>query len=131
MDENLAKWQKELISFRGIKSVFLIEGNINDIYYMSNPVNNLANHPARNSSARSRPLFNGLNETLNMIFNPSKEKKDYDMLFCDPLVGFFDPLVKSSAQHEQSEMWSSSGDISKSLKKSVRIWKRAHLLETA
>ena len=26
------KWQKELESFKGIKSTFIIEGNINDIY---------------------------------------------------------------------------------------------------
>ena len=32
------KWQKEIESFKGIKSTFIIENNINDIYphYMEN-----------------------------------------------------------------------------------------------
>jgi hypothetical protein len=34
MDRNtvMPKWQRELISFKGIKSTFIIEGNISDEY---------------------------------------------------------------------------------------------------
>ena len=32
MTDKKPKWQKEIESFKGIKSTFIIEGNINDIY---------------------------------------------------------------------------------------------------
>ena len=32
MMDKRPKWQKELESFKGIKSTFIIEGNINDLY---------------------------------------------------------------------------------------------------
>ena len=32
LEKMIPKWQKELSSFRGIKSTFIVEGNINDIY---------------------------------------------------------------------------------------------------
>ena len=32
MIDKRPKWQKELESFKGIKSTFIIEGNINDLY---------------------------------------------------------------------------------------------------
>lgn len=38
----LPKWQQEISSFKGIKSTFIIEGNINDLYpYYMNQVENV------------------------------------------------------------------------------------------
>ena len=76
--DGISKWQRELMSFKGIKSTFIIEGNINDQYFMENPENGDVS-------------FDNLNETLNQIFNPS-EAEEYDLVFCDPLFGFSDPL---------------------------------------
>ena len=83
-DENLPKWQRELMSFKGIKSTFVVEGNINDLYLNLDPKSDESS-------------FDFLNETLNVIFNASSQSGNYNLLFCDPLFGFSDPLHKGVA----------------------------------
>ncbi|MCL2200659.1 MAG: hypothetical protein FWB75_01735 [Oscillospiraceae bacterium] len=79
MQSALSKWQREITSFRGIKSTFIIEGNINDLHVVENPQD-------------GEVSFENLNETIYRIFNPVGSDEVYDMLFCDPLFGFSDPL---------------------------------------
>ena len=74
----LPKWQQEISSFKGIKSTFIIEGNINDLYpyYMSQ-----ADSSAPNS-------FMDLSAILLRLFNENQGQTDYDFVYCDPASGF-------------------------------------------
>lgn len=75
------KWQKEIESFKGIKSTFIIEGNIHDVY----PV-----------FERDTVFFLPLNEALYRVFNPSDSSDGYDFLFCDPTTGLYDIMAQSN-----------------------------------
>lgn len=79
----IPKWHKELNSFKGIKSTFIIEGNISDIYPSFSQ-----------DTAISDPKveFCSLNRAIVNIFESSETKGYYRYLFCDPLSGFTDPL---------------------------------------
>lgn len=79
MSESISKWQREIMSFKGIKSTFILEGNINDEYLSVN-------------SQTNENSFDPLNETLNRILNENEDSADYDLIFCDPLFGFSDVL---------------------------------------
>ncbi|MBQ5328360.1 MAG: ATP-dependent Clp protease ATP-binding subunit [Oscillospiraceae bacterium] len=81
--EIVPKWQKEIESFRGIKSTFIIEGNIADIY---------PTFPENESGEKEKIDFCSLNRAIANIFNSGETKNYYDFLFCDPLFGFSDPL---------------------------------------
>ena len=81
--EIVPKWQKEIESFRGIKSTFIIEGNIADIY---------PTFPENESGEKEKIDFCSLNRAIVNIFNSGETKNYYDFLFCDPLFGFSDPL---------------------------------------
>lgn len=74
----LPKWQQEISSFKGIKSTFIIEGNINDLYpyYM----------PQADSSAPNS--FMDLSAILLRLFNENQGQTDYDFVYCDPASGF-------------------------------------------
>ena len=73
---SVPKWQQEISSFKGIKSTFIIEGNINDFYPLY--------------EGRETPLaFVDLNMTLLRLFNERKEDTDYEFLFCDPATGIY------------------------------------------
>lgn len=81
-ENNLPKWQKEIKSFKGIKSTFIIEGNINDIYSSFR----------LDDSNEERIDFCTLNRTLVNLFESDETKGFYNFLFCDPIIGFNDPL---------------------------------------
>ena len=73
---SVPKWQQEISSFKGIKSTFIIEGNINDFYPLYD--------------GGETPLaFVDLNMTLLRLFNERKEDTDYEFLFCDPATGIY------------------------------------------
>ena len=74
----LPKWQQEISSFKGIKSTFIIEGNINDLYpyYM---IQSDGSIPAS---------FVDLSAILLRLFNESQGQTDYDFVYCDPASGF-------------------------------------------
>lgn len=75
---SLPKWQQEISSFKGIKSTFIIEGNINDLYpYYMNQGENAA--PAS---------FMDLSAILLRLFNENQGQTDYDFVYCDPTSGF-------------------------------------------
>jgi len=74
------KWLQEINSFKGIKSTFILEGNINDFY----PI------PAGGDSDQYR--FTDMNRTLLFTFNSHIPDIDYDFMFCDPATGFYNPM---------------------------------------
>ena len=75
----LPKWQQEISSFKGIKSTFIIEGNINDLYpYYMNP-----------GESDVPSSFMELNAILLKMFNERQTETDYDFVFCDPASGFY------------------------------------------
>ena len=87
MTDRKPKWQKELESFKGIKSTFIIEGNINDLYpfYENGKIVN----------------YIELDWLLMKIFkdffeNENEEKIKYDFVFCNPVLGFYNRSIKDN-----------------------------------
>lgn len=81
------KWQKELESFKGIKSTFIIEGNINDLYpfYENGTIVNYIE------------LDWLLMKTFKDFFeNKNEEKIKYDFVFCNPVLGFYNRSIKDN-----------------------------------
>ncbi len=74
----IPKWQQEISSFKGIKSTFIIEGNINDFY----PI-------YENQEADKPQAFVDLNTTLFKLFNDIKGDNSFDFMFCDPATGVY------------------------------------------
>ncbi len=79
MKYSIPKWEQEIMAFKGIKSTFIIEGNINDFY------------PVYDSTDFSSPpkAFVDLNMTLFKLFNENDTQTGYDFLFCDPATGIY------------------------------------------
>ena len=74
------KWQQEISSFKGIKSTFIVEGNINDFY------------PIYEDTIVGEALpkaFVDLNMTLFKLFNENMAESSYDFMFCDPATGIY------------------------------------------
>ena len=72
------KWQREIENFKGIKSSFIIEGNINDNY----PIYD------KNDNSLNLSGFVNLDKTIIKLF----DREIYDFCFCNPAVGLYDPL---------------------------------------
>lgn len=77
----IPKWQKELMSFKGIKSTFIIEGNISDTY------------PSFQKEEKAEESYNlagfySLERIIRNIFNSEETKEFYDFQQYDPLFGF-------------------------------------------
>lgn len=80
-EQGVPRWQRELDCFRGIKKTFIVEGNINDNYPVFLP----------HESGYQMGGFRDLNNTLYKLLNPMTEPT-YDVLFCDPIHGFLNPI---------------------------------------
>ena len=76
---SIPKWQQEISSFKGIKSTFIIEGNINDFYPMYDLM----------SGDTTPKAFVDLNMTLFKLFNENMNESSYDFMFCDPATGIY------------------------------------------
>lgn len=83
-------WQREIENFVGIKSAFIIEGNVHDRYPFY-----ADEHPG------ATPLFLELEELLPRLFERGAARRRtpqdastpaYRFLFCDPLRGMTNPL---------------------------------------
>ena len=83
----MPKWQKELISFKGIKSTFIIEGNISDIYPSFQ----------KNENQYELSDFCPLNRIIATIFESTETAGFYNFQYCDPIFGFTDPLSFNQA----------------------------------
>ena len=80
MIDKKPKWQKEIESFKGIKSTFIIEGNINDIYPYYDEKNQLN--------------YYNLDSLLTKLFKIEEKVEDdkeleYNFVFCNPVLGFY------------------------------------------
>lgn len=91
----MPKWQREIDSFKGIKSTFIIEGNINDIYPKF----------VKKDTGYTINGFVDLNNILYMLFNEAS----YDLLFCDPINGFYNPVISTGLKDLMEEF--SAGKI--------------------
>jgi len=79
----MPKWQNELNSFKGIKSTFIIEGNISDIY---------PSFQKEGGSVNSSE-FCPLNKVITNLFNSEETAGFYDFQQYDPLFGFSAPDI--------------------------------------
>ena len=87
MIDKKPKWQKEIESFKGIKSTFIIEGNINDIYPYYDEKNQLN--------------YYNLDSLLTKLFKIEEKVEDdkeleYNFVFCNPVLGFYNKKTSVS-----------------------------------
>ena len=87
MIDKKPKWQKEIESFKGIKSTFIIEGNINDIYPYYDEKNQLN--------------YYNLDSLLTKLFKIEEKTEDdkeleYNFVFCNPVLGFYNKKTSVS-----------------------------------
>ena len=101
MIDKKPKWQKEIESFKGIKSTFIIEGNINDIYPYYDEKNQLN--------------YYNLDSLLTKLFKIEEKAEDdkeleYNFVFCNPVLGFYN---KKSSVSEILKDFDKSNNIFK------------------
>lgn len=116
---NVPKWQQEISSFKGIKSTFIIEGNINDFY----PIYE------ENAEEQTPKAFVDLNMTLFKLFNESMAESSFDFMFCDPATGIYnkfgdkfgniEDMMRQYASSSEEEQFSFG--IDRLFKKSCKI----------
>jgi DNA polymerase III delta prime subunit len=110
----LPKWQQEISSFKGIKSTFIIEGNINDLYpYYWN---------ATEGSAPTS--FMDLSAILLRLFNENQGQTDYDFVYCDPASGFHNKFGDRFGNVEEFYSRYAGGDDITSLFNIDRLFKK-------
>ena len=81
MTDKKPKWQKEIESFKGIKSTFIIEGNINDIYPYYDEKDQLNYY---NLDSLLIKLFK-----IEELIVEAVTKLEYNFVFCNPVLGFY------------------------------------------
>ncbi len=110
----MPKWQQEISSFKGIKSTFIIEGNINDLYpyYMSQ------------SDATAPNSFMDLSAMLLRLFNENQGQTDYDFVYCDPASGFHNKFGDRFGNVEEFYAKYAGGDDIASLFNVDRLFKK-------
>ena len=116
---SVPKWQQEISSFKGIKSTFIIEGNINDFY----PIYE------ENAEEQTPKAFVDLNMTLFKLFNESMAESSFDFMFCDPATGIYnkfgdkfgniEDMMRQYASSSEEEKFSFG--IDRLFKKSCKI----------
>lgn len=80
-EESVPKWQREIEAFLGIMSTFVIEGNVSDIYPSF----------VRREAGYDLQGFMDLNGILFSML----QAKNYDVIYCDPLAGFYNPIINT------------------------------------
>jgi len=90
----MPKWQNELISFKGIKSTFIIEGNISDIYPSFK----------KEGDSYTAAEFCPLNKVITNIFNCDETAGFYDFQQYDPLFGFSAPEIAKLSEEKSSAL---------------------------
>ena len=101
----MPKWQKELRSFKGIKSTFILEGNVSDEY------------PLFEKQGEQYTLtgFFPLNEIITTVFDSEETEGHYEFQYCDPVFGFSGKMnaelirlyeKKAAERQERSKMFS-------------------------
>ena len=87
------KWQMELDMFKGVKSTFVIEGNINDVYPVSR----------KTEDGEKIGLLPSLNKVISYYLNDERLSGIYDVLVCDPIHGFYDSTPENHMDDSQSD----------------------------
>jgi ATP-dependent Clp protease ATP-binding subunit ClpA len=115
----LPKWQQEITSFKGIKSTFIVEGNINDFY----PIYD------EHSEEQMPKAFVDLNMTLFRLFNDDMVNSSFDFMFCDPATGIYnkfgdkfgniEEMIQKYATSDEDERF--SFEMDSIFKKSCKI----------
>lgn len=98
---SIPKWQQEIASFKGIKSTFIVEGNINDFYPIYDE-----------SDGQPVPkAFVDLNMTLFKLFNENMAESSFDFMFCDPATGIYNKFGdKFGNIEEMMQKYAAQGD---------------------
>jgi len=98
---SIPKWQQEISSFKGIKSTFIVEGNINDFY----PIYD------EGSEQQVPKAFVDLNMTLFKLFNDNMADSSFDFMFCDPATGIYNKFGdKYGNIEEMMQKYASQGE---------------------
>lgn len=84
MTNRVPQWQQELINFKGVKSLFVLEKNTSDIY----PSWGSLSEPPEASGCDFLPM----GELLASIFQGDEGSGGYQMVFYDPISHFTNPL---------------------------------------
>ena len=118
---SISKWQQEIISFKGIKSTFIVEGNINDFYAIYDSYD----------QGQMPKAFVDLNMTLFKLFNENMQEPTYDFMFCDPATGIYnkfgdkfgniEEMIKKYSTNSNTENEGFSFGIDRLFKKSCKI----------
>ena len=78
---NYPQWQRELLNYKGIKSLFVLEKNTNDLY------------PTIDSMFDGDSyVFLPMVELLTSLFQDNPESSSYKMVFYDPISHFTNPM---------------------------------------
>lgn len=105
----LQSWQRELANFIGIKSLFMVEGNVDDLY----PLPCAAAHDEGAGVPDVAELsFEPLEAVLEVLFGG----RGYHLIFCDPLNG----IQAASADGASSALIEEAATIARSLYADVR-----------
>lgn len=84
------QWQRELRNFKGIKSLFLFEGNVNDLYPVwdgGDAIDDVA-----------QAGFLTLNELLHAVFSEDAVSGEYQLVYYDPLRRFTNMFQESDVE---------------------------------
>ena len=103
MSNELPQWQRELLNFKGIKSLIVLEKNISDLYPWWDSA--IENPPVEDIS------FLDINATIRGIFNEDSRSASYQVIHYNPISRFVnpfqDPAVETylaAADREASQM---------------------------
>lgn len=100
-NEIISKWQKEIKNFRGIKSTYIIEGNIHDVY------------PFYFGDEKKLGFFY-LSRIIHNLFNEEQDEEIYEAVVYDPLFGFSNHL-NMNVQNTVKEFKSISDEKNKDI----------------
>lgn len=97
------QWQRELRNFKGIKSLFLLEGNVNDLYPLWDGCDTLDNPASAN--------FSTLNELLHAVFSEDITSSEYQVVYYDPLRRFSNIFQEQDVERYLSAAGGAAADM--------------------
>lgn len=90
MSDLLPQWQRELLNFKGIKSMFVLEKNVNDIYpYWDG---------SQGGQSAQDVEFMGINELMMSIFEKRSDQDSYKVICYNPVSRFANPFNDPSLE---------------------------------
>lgn len=90
MDNDLPQWQREILNFKGIKSLFVLEKNVSDLYpYWDASIEN---------PLPADITFQDCNELMRSIFSECSGADSYQVIYYNPLSRFTNPQQDPSVE---------------------------------